>query len=193
MSHRDFFPTRIWQTTNTDVEALLHVVEDAYNNNPTGRNISNVSGWQSNNLNIDKGFYINYFLKHIVTDLGIVSPSRVTVPTIWANNNKLGGFNMPHDHIEYGNIISFVHYLKLPNNTSAINFRSDRPSLKFWNAPRTCFNKLNSQDVILNVTAGDVVFFPAWLDHYTTPNESSLDRISIAGNINIEYEKSTRL
>jgi uncharacterized protein (TIGR02466 family) len=193
MTHRDFFPTRIWQTTNTNVEEILRTVEDAYNKNPAGRNISNIGGWQSDNLKIDTSFYIEYFLKYIVLDLGIVSPSCVTIPAIWANNNKLGGFNMPHDHIEHGNIISFVHYLKLPNNASTINFRSDRPSLKFWNAPRSSFTELNSQDVVFDVAAGDVIFFPAWLEHYTTPNNSSLDRISIAGNINIEYEKSTRL
>ena len=81
----------------------------------------------------------------------------------------------------------------MPNNVSTINFRTDRPSLKFWNTPRAYLNELNSQDVSMDVKVGDVVFFPSWLDHYTTPNHTYLDRISIAGNININYEKSTRL
>lgn len=191
MNYVDFFPTRIWRTTsNAD---LLDVVTTAFNNNPRGRDVSNIGGWQSDNIQIDTSFYINFFLQTIVPDLGIVTPNSVTVPAIWANNNKLGGFNLPHDHVEGGNIISFAHYVKLPNGSSTINFRSDRPSLKFWNFPRSHYNELNSQDVTIDVKDGDVVFFPAWLDHYTSPNDTDLDRITIAGNIEIAYEKSIRL
>lgn len=191
MTRLNFFPTPIWRTNySTD---LLPVITELYNLNPAGRSVSNVSGWQSDNLDIDTGFYLDFFLEKIVPDLGIIKPDIVKIPAVWANNNKLGGFNLLHDHIDNGNIVSFVHYLKLPNGTSSIHFRSDRPSLKFWNTPRAVYNELNSQDVTIDVKDGDVIFFPSWLDHYTSPNNTDLDRITIAGNVEIEYEKSVRL
>jgi len=188
------FPTPIWKVScMLDYKNILEQVCNEHKINPTSRSISNIAGWQSNNLNIDTSFYTNYFMQHIVPALGIVSPNQISVPAIWGNINNAGAFNLLHDHIDGNNIISFVHYLKLPHGTSSISFRSDRPSLKFWNIPTAQFNELNSQDVIINVLEGDVVFFPSWLEHYTMPNATALDRVSLAGNIEIEYEKSTRL
>jgi len=189
----NLFPTRIWKTSYSEDAILLDTVYAEHNKDPVGRSASNTAGWQSENLNISTDFYINYFKENILEELGIQVPDQILVPAIWANINKKHAFNLIHDHIDGNNIISFVHYLKLPDGTSSISFRSDRPSLKFLNTPIAQFNELNSQDVIINVSEGDVVFFPSWLEHYTSPNTTDLDRVSIAGNIEIEYEKSIRL
>ena len=191
----NFFPTRIWKTVNKDATAeFLSVVEKVKKLDPVGRQVSNVSGWQSLNINnlLPVDFYLDFFKNEILKEYGLAEPEKIAVVDLWANISNYGGFNQVHDHIAQNNFMSFAHYLKLPNGRSTISFRSDRPSLKFFNAPIASLNDLNSQDVALDVFEGDIVFFPAWLDHYTTPNNTHIDRISIAGNISVNYEKSIR-
>lgn len=191
----NFFPTRIWKTSNKDAtDEFLSVIEKVKALDPIGRKVSNINGWQSHNINrlLPVDFYLDFFKDTILNEYGLEQPCNIEVVDVWANVSTFGGFNQIHDHISQSNFISFAHYLKLPNGRSTISFRSDRPSLKFFNAPVASLNDLNSQDVALDVSEGDIVFFPAWLDHYTTPNNTTADRISIAGNISIKYEKSTR-
>ena len=191
----NFFPTRIWKTTNKDATAeFLSVVKKVKELDPTGRQVSNIHGWQSHNINklLPVDFYLEFFKKEVLIEYGLAKPETVEVVDVWANISNYGGFNQVHDHIAQNNFMSFAHYLQLPNGHSTISFRSDRPSLKFFNAPIASLNDLNSQDVALDVSEGDIVFFPAWLDHYTIPNNTHFDRISIAGNISVNYEKSIR-
>lgn len=44
------------------------------------------------------------------------------------------------------------------------------------------FNKWNSSDWSIPVLSGDIVIFPGWVSHLTTPNESEKSRLMIGAN-----------
>ena len=46
----------------------------------------------------------------------------------------------------------------------------------------THFNEWNSSSWAIPVMSGDIVIFPGWVVHFTTPNESDTPRLMIGAN-----------
>ena len=54
--------------------------------------------------------------------------------------------------------------------------------LNYWHLDVDEFNEYNSNMWSIDPNPGDLVIFPSWLAHYTEPNMSNKDRISMSFN-----------
>ena len=113
--------------------------------------------------------------------------------TLWANVNGPGDFNQTHHHwgfpFPYFNVLSGAFYVRCNKETGVIRFIDERPSTKFV----TCYslpclgpaNPLLGELFTVAPMPGDLLLFPAWIDHKVTPNQSNRDRISMSFNVSL--------
>ena len=82
----------------------------------------------------------------------------------WFNAASKGQSTRMHNHNEQA-LVSGVFYLKAPNNSANIFFKSGK-----------------DEELKIEPKTGKIVFFPSVLDHYVPENTSSETRISLAFN-----------
>ncbi len=82
----------------------------------------------------------------------------------WFNAASEGQSTGMHNHNEQA-LVSGVFYLKAPNNSANIFFKSGK-----------------DEELKIESKTGKIVFFPSALDHYVPENTSSETRISLAFN-----------
>jgi uncharacterized protein (TIGR02466 family) len=99
----------------------------------------------------------------------------------WANINPTGGLNSPHTHPN--NFLSGVYYVSLPANSGQIVFADPRPQAMSILPAAEKWNKYVGNEIKLEVKAGRMVIFPAWLVHSVPVNRSAEERISISFNL----------
>ena len=100
----------------------------------------------------------------------------------WININRQGDFNQLHSHPISD--ISVVYYLS--SSKSAIVFQ--HPSYH----SRWLYNQATGSNHFEKIMAkeGDMIVFPADLQHYVEPNQTEDPRISIAINLNFSNLKT---
>lgn len=131
--------------------------------------------------------YIDFLQEHLLIywkELGYRKEPKIA--EMWANKYTPGSFIDTHNHSPVAVTVSF--YLQKPTNSGNICFVNPIDTLLKHQPFRELENK-NSYHKMFNyevdVTEGDVVMFPGWLQHETVPNDSELDRIIIGTNVNI--------
>ena len=173
--------------TTIDTNSLLEYSYDLKSKDD-GREFSNVSSWQSNDLNknltIFKEFkstveilsnqFHNYLkLKKCYTQI---------LDNFWININPTGGSNKPHTHPN--SVFSGVLYLKTPEECGNLNFPHPNKNHSYHFNQDTV-EELNSHTQ-LNFYhipfVGKMVMFPSSIEHYVDGNSSQIDRVSIAFN-----------
>lgn len=122
----------------------------------------------------------------------------LNIITLWFVITKTGGDIKKHSH-ENGEI-SFVLYLKTKTNNSyensgQLNIFNYAKDIDFYIAesPEFVFVKKNIKKKILihKPKVGDLIFFDSYLDHSVTNTKKIIDeRISIAGDIDFDFEKN---
>lgn len=153
-----------------------------------GRKISNPTGWQSLNLDLNKLIFKNlieliqqHFLKYIKT---IPLNNQFQISSMWANVNSYKDYNVAHTH--GGSVISGVYYLKTfkdSGNLFFINPASEAIEY-LWEYCIEEYTQQNSPRWTVPVEEGNLVLFPSWLKHGVEPNlNKKEDRISVAFNI----------
>jgi uncharacterized protein (TIGR02466 family) len=97
----------------------------------------------------------------------------------WINIAEKGVKHDYHSHPGY--TIAGVYYFRVSDEQGGICFNN--PNLMIYNAhfPE---GRCSPQSVELIPKDGDIVLFPAWLQHSTHENKTDEERISIAFNIN---------
>lgn len=96
----------------------------------------------------------------------------------WANISRNGDYNKPHNHP--GPVWSGVFYVSLgqrdpePPDNGWIEFMDPRGG------------NLHSSKVRIDPRPGQILLFPAWLQHYVNPFRGKGERISIAFNTKAE-------
>ena len=153
-----------------------------------GRTISNIGGWQSDDL---KGIH-KPFEKLIDTIIikgnslaQTLDMNKVRLYNIWVNINGYKDTNISHSHTH--SIFSGVYYVNVPNNGGNIVFEHptydtiqydwNHDSVKSWNA-------YNSSLWTQVSKTGDILLFPSWLKHYVKPNLNKKEkRISLSFNL----------
>ena len=153
-----------------------------------GRTISNIGGWQSDDL---KGIH-KPFEKLIDTIIikgnslaQTLDMNKVRLYNIWVNINGYKDTNISHSHTH--SIFSGVYYVNVPNNSGNIVFEHptydtiqydwNHDSVKSWNA-------YNSSLWTQVSKTGDMLLFPSWLKHYVKPNLNKKEkRISLSFNL----------
>jgi uncharacterized protein (TIGR02466 family) len=175
------FPVKIWKYQFKSVDVLTEVLKD-FDTYPEN-SYSNVGGWQSfKHLQTDHRFLplVDEIMSMANEPFHYFSSKSPRMIDMWANVNPPGSLNQPHDH---GNVmvISGVAYLQTNKSNGHLHFINPNPAAKF--SILDVQNQTTGQVFTIPVNTGDVVFFPCWLDHYTSANETDELRVSIAFNI----------
>ena len=181
----EIFPTPIWGwDLDLDVDSIKHWCYSTMKED-TGRVISNVGGWQSNDYRefgqtplTELVLFIVKESHHIAEDIGIPEGDR-WVENLWININPKYSYNQVHVHPEAR--LSGVFYVTDPKNSGDICFtRSDgyamgtaAPLMTRYSSAEWCYAPKKNR----------LLIFPAWLQHHVKANLSDEDRISISFNI----------
>ena len=158
-----------------------------YRDNNEGRVVSNVGGYQSNNLPTDNK-HINSLVDQIVKHSNIFSESyslkiKNVISTMWLNINGYKDSNGLHLHSL--SIFSGLYYVKTPKDCGSIVF--ENPAADIMDYAHcvmnfTEFNKYNSSYHWMPAKENILYIFPSWLKHKVEPNMNNDERISISFN-----------
>ncbi|HXJ56520.1 MAG TPA: TIGR02466 family protein [Verrucomicrobiae bacterium] len=103
----------------------------------------------------------------------------------WINVNRAGDFNVLHCHP--GCFLSAVYYVKVPQEMigGEIAFRDPRgPVVAMYETPGIDLPWVGSgMGIPFTPTTGQLLIFPAWLEHRVERFEGATERISIAFNV----------
>ena len=100
----------------------------------------------------------------------------------WINVNRAGDHNVLHCHP--GSFLSAVYYARVPQTMRGgeIVFRDPRgPAVAMYETPGIELPWVGT-GVPFSPTTGQLLLFPAWLEHRVEPFEGAGERISIAFN-----------
>jgi uncharacterized protein (TIGR02466 family) len=98
----------------------------------------------------------------------------------WFIVNKKGDFNKPHKHPPY--TFSGVYYLKCDDDSGELIF-NNQAEMNNYAVDYTDFNSSNSKEFYIKPQEGQLYIWPAWIEHYVTPNKSDSERIVYSFNI----------
>ena len=174
------------------------IIKDIYyekNNDPEGRKLSNVGGWQSDAVGIEecKSRFIQKIMIESLTGFKPMSNKTYMKVEGWTNVNKPGDYNRLHDHPVCE--LSGVLWIKIPPNSGYIRFVDPQLFSRYkeldsyteeFKEPTNSFMTYNFYP-----KEGTMLIFPSVLQHEVTENKSSEDRISYSFNIQLigENEK----
>lgn len=103
------------------------------------------------------------------------------ITACWATVLAPGAEHRVHDHPN--NFLSGVYYLRTHAGANTINFHDPRSQAGIIRPPVTALTAENTEQVVVRVTDGTLLLFPAYLRHSVDVNASKEDRISISFNI----------
>jgi uncharacterized protein (TIGR02466 family) len=185
----DLFPTRIWQARlDVLMPQLDRWVEEvlalrAASPEPAGR--TNRQGWNSEESTVlERPVFAalrsatRAACTAALTEMG--QGEREFELQSWVNLHDRGGFNFLHMH--EGSLLSGGFYLQVPPGSGQLVFRDPRPGVTHGSVKGGVPN--GHADVHLTPSAGLLVLFPCWMEHYVEPHDSDAPRIMIAFNAN---------
>jgi uncharacterized protein (TIGR02466 family) len=183
----DLFPTRIWQAQLGALAPYLAPWVDAVlamraaAPKPAGRTVRR--GWNSEEMTVlERPEFAP--LKQAIRAacagaLGEMGMGRAAFSLqSWINMHDRGGFNFAHMH--EGTLLSGSFYLKVPPGSGQFVFRDPRPGVIHGSVKGPVAN--GHADVHLAPSAGLLVLFPCWMEHYVEPHDSDEPRITVAFN-----------
>jgi len=166
---------------NFDLKKLKkQILEFKFKNDSVSK--SSYGGWQSNRFKkIPKNFTelfnkINIDVQKIEKNLFL--SKKLKLKDLWYNVNSLGSFNRPHYH--YGDVISGVYYISIPENSGSIVFINK--DLDNFYTSINKYNEYNSSNWTIAPEENKCILFPSYLKHYVEPNLNKKERISISFN-----------
>ena len=183
----DLFPTRIWQISLkhlapqfaswTEAAQALRVAAPV----PAGR--TNRGGWNSvDNAVLHQPVFaelhqvVRHYCAQAFMEMGLSTPAFEVQS--WVNIHDRGGFNFQHMH--EGALLSGTFYLQVPEGSGALVFKDPRPGVLNTYAKGNGANAY--KDIQLRPSAGLLVLFPHWLEHFVEPHENDMPRICIPFN-----------
>ena len=184
-----FFPTPIVQDT---IESDLEQYVIDLSRTDEGVKLSNRGGYQSKHFQKPEKEFEDLWVA-IEERLNIYHEKvslrgRVEINEWWFNINYRGCMNRLHQHPN--SIHSGVYYVKVPENSGVIRFWDPRGPLMHVQRDNEYFNhSASSYDI--TPEPGLLLYFPTWLEHDVTPNETDEDRITISFNINADTSGKT--
>jgi uncharacterized protein (TIGR02466 family) len=184
----DLFPTPIWIRDYPDmnVTPLLNLCKKLKDEDPDGRVITNIGGWQSANVHSETYEELKqlerYILQNSVDLLDQMGyDTNVCVDNLWFNINTNNSVNAPHFH---SGILSGVFYLSLGKYPGSLLFHRDpKDSYIFSSYKTSCITPLIAPCISYVPVEKRLIIFPSWLVHSVDANKDNEPRISIAFNI----------
>lgn len=191
-----YFPTPVWwDILDVDNNKIYNFCLDK-KKSVTGRNKSNVNGWQSDDFlpgEIPELYLLQQEILHRCTE--IISAFtyktdglKIYFLNMWINFNYPCSYNVSHIHDS--SAISGVYYIKTPAESGTINF--ERNPLESYIihsiAETTKANNLNSQYMSIQPEEKKLILFPSYVSHNVGVNNSKENRISISFNLGLKYD-----
>jgi uncharacterized protein (TIGR02466 family) len=185
----DLFPTRIWQAElahlTGELAGWVQEVLALRATSPKAAGRTNRQGWNSEDMRVlERPAFavlrtaIRAACSAALQEMG--QGAREFDLQSWVNLHDRGGFNFLHLH--EGSLLSGSFYLQVPPGSGDFVFRDPRPGVlhgSFKGGLPNCHS-----DVHLTPSAGLLVLFPCWMEHYVEPHVSDTPRITIAFNAN---------
>lgn len=197
----DCFVTPVWQfnlADSVDQAALIEAIHQARQEDPAGEKVSNLGGWQS-------GIYLHRrepfaSLAALITQAAVAATAEwgldfyghaPEMNTMWATVNRGGDSNFRHHHwgfpFQNYNYLSGSYYVRCTAEHGAIKLLDERPSAKYaildpFIRQHTPFT---GDQLRIQPSPGDLVMFPAWLEHLVEPGSDPSERIGLAFNFNV--------
>jgi uncharacterized protein (TIGR02466 family) len=110
-----------------------------------------------------------------------IDDDSIEITGCWANINPPGAMHPMHSHPN--NFLSGVYYTRTPAGADRINFHDPRPQTAIIRPPVTALSAANTDEVVVTVSEGTLLLFPAWLPHSVDANASAEERISVSFNL----------
>jgi uncharacterized protein (TIGR02466 family) len=183
----DLFPTRIWQThlpmlapqLNPWVKVVLAMRAAAPK--PAGRTVR--QGWNSEDMAVlerpEFAALRDAIRAACASALGEMGQGSIAFSLqSWINMHDRGGFNFLHMH--EGSLLSGSFYVSVPSGSGQFVFRDPRPGVIHSEVKGAVPN--GHGDVHLTPSAGLLVLFPCWMEHYVEPHDSDEPRIAVGFN-----------
>lgn len=160
-----------------------------------GVHFSNRGGWQSHGkLYMKEEFrslidFINCKLGRVGQNYGFGAASnKLRVTSMWANVNLPGHSNITHSHqspVGMPNplVLSGSYYVRVPKHSGALVLEDYGRPMRYLQLPFQEPNLINSFTVKIPPREGNLLLFPAWMEHHVETNKSDAQRISIAFNV----------
>jgi len=182
-----FFPSPLWSTKVDFDNDLLERQIYEYQKHQPNQTYSNRGGYQGDL------FHNQDWVDMVASNC----PQRDDIPLKdisvypWCNINPKGAYNVRHVHNDTNIFLSGVYYVKVPENSGVIRFWDPRGPLMHVQRDHEYFNdSVSSHDI--TPEPGLLLFFPTWLEHDVTPNETDEDRITISFNVNADTNSNHR-
>lgn len=103
------------------------------------------------------------------------------VAEAWAVVYRGWGYHMMHSHHDSAwSGVYYVHTGKMAEGTGLIEFLDPRPAANARQPNRPPLHRLTP-------SAGTIIGFPSWLQHWVTPYEGDSDRVCVAFNIGFRH------
>ena len=161
-----------------------------YKKSEKGRIISNLGGYQSNDLDLNEPA-LQPLLKQITLNVNtfadqVMNSSEQKMNNIWFNINRYKDSNLLHNHPQ--SEISGAYYVKTPNECGRITFQHPAfDVLDYWDRLRRPKSEERSTyDSLawnMPVYEGRLYLFPSWVNHRVESNLNlTEDRVSFAFN-----------
>ena len=153
---------------------------------PVGRSVSNIGGWQSNQTHIIdcKSETLKNIIMSSVSKLPMSGNLSCTIEG-WKNINEPGNFNVPHCHPISD--LSGVLWIKAPKNSGNIVFESPEIFNRYKELDSYSDEFRYDSNVYMTYyftpKEGNILIFPSNLQHEVKENKSNEDRISYSFNI----------
>jgi uncharacterized protein (TIGR02466 family) len=182
------FPTLVWKL---QLKAALREAMDArilglIDGLRGGARLARGEGWQSQqDLHRMEKFHELVSCVHRVT-CGILRFLKIgyedfEISGCWANVLAPRAAHRMHNHPN--NFLSGVYYLRTGPGADTINFHDPRAQAAVIRPPVTELTAANTDQVVVRVTNGMLLMFPAYLQHSVDANASETERISVSFNV----------
>lgn len=198
------FAAFLWKEKITETQDILSCLNDVITANIEKYPILTPPNWEcvvhssynNKDININNNAIVKIYEKYMGKFLNDfqLNIEEFRIQSLWYNAFLKNHFQEPHTHLPSD--FSAVHYLDFDDNchspTTFINpnllmsqaMNSLKPNfckkLNYENLLHSCF----FDDITLtDISQGDIVFFPSYLNHYVRPNKSNKRRITISFNI----------
>lgn len=113
----------------------------------------------------------------------ICMEADIRLSASWLTINRKGDAHPTHKH--WHSLFSLCYYPQVESGNLVL-YAENRKNIfqrDFnWGMSYTKWNEFNCADWTIPVKSGDIVIFPSWVEHKSTPNESNIDRWMIGVN-----------
>ena len=207
INRNDIFSTQIWTKyiDHIDNEAIAKYILTKEQEDTEGQSqqFSNIGGWHSKNTlehettgEQPKTTILNKLhisIKEVMREIVIHNQYRSNIKIeydgMWANVNRYKDFNVSHVHPQCD--WSGVYYVKTPEDCGLLSFTDPRKISMlrrdelYQNAETTTIPPDHTGYISIVPKEGELIIFPAYLEHQVLPNRTDDPRISISFNIKI--------